>query len=161
MPSFDVVSELDWHEVSNAVDQANREVCTRFDFKGTDSKYEFKNEVVTMQAEADFQLQQMLDILRNKLVKRGIDLGHLKPEDPELLHKKATQLVKFQQGIEQDVAKKIIKAMKEEKLKVQAQIQGDQVRVTGKKRDELQSAIAFLRERQEGWAPLQFNNFRD
>jgi uncharacterized protein YajQ (UPF0234 family) len=161
MPSFDVVSELDWHEVSNAVDQANREVSTRFDFKGTDSKYEFNNETVTLRTEADFQLQQMLDILRNKLVKRGIDLAHLKPDDPELLHKKATQVVRFQQGIAADIAKKIIKALKDEKLKVQAQIQGDQVRVSGKKRDDLQAAIAFMRERQEGWAPLQFNNFRD
>lgn len=161
MPSFDVVSELDWHEVGNAVDQANREVGTRFDFKGSDAQYEFKDEMITLRAEADFQLQQMLDILRSKLVKRGIDLGHLKPEDPELLHKKATQVVKFQQGIAQDVAKKIIKALKDGKLKVQAQIQGDQVRVTGKKRDELQAAIAFMREHQEGWAPLQFNNFRD
>jgi cyclic-di-GMP-binding protein len=161
MPSFDVVSELDWHEVSNAVDQANREVVTRFDFKGTDSKYVFKDETVTMQAEVDFQLQQMLDILRAKLAKRNIDMGHLKTDDPELLHKKATQVVRFQHGIAADVAKKIIKALKEEKIKVQAQIQGDQVRVTGKKRDILQEAIAFMRDRQEEWAPLQFNNFRD
>ena len=161
MPSFDVVSELDWHEVSNAVDQANREVKTRFDFKGTDSSFEFKNEVVTLRSEADFQLQQMLDMLRNKLVKRGIDLGHMKLDDPELLHKKATQVVRFQQGIEADVAKKIVKALKEQKLKVQAQIQGDKLRVNGKKRDDLQTAIAFMKERQEGWAPLQFNNFRD
>lgn len=161
MPSFDVVSELDWHEVSNAVDQANREVSTRFDFKGTDSKYEFKNEAVTMQAEADFQLKQMLDILNAKLVKRGIHLGHLDVGDPELLHKKATQVVRFQHGIAQDIAKKIIKALKEEKFKVQAQIQGDQVRVNGKKRDDLQAAIAFMKERQDDWAPLQFNNFRD
>lgn len=161
MPSFDVVSELDWHEVSNAVDQANREVVTRFDFKGTDSKYIYKDQAITLQSEADFQLQQMLDILRGKLVKRGIDLGHLKPDDPELLHKKATQVLRFQHGIEQEVAKKIVKALKEQRFKVQSQIQGDQVRVTGKKRDELQAAMAFMRERQEDWAPLQFNNFRD
>jgi uncharacterized protein YajQ (UPF0234 family) len=134
---------------------------TRFDFKGTDSRYEFKNEAVTMFSEADFQLQQMLDILRGKLSKRGIDLGHLKPEAPELLHKKATQVVSFQHGIAVDVSKKIIKALKDQKLKVQAQIQGDQVRVTGKKRDDLQAAIAFMRDKQDDWAPLQFNNFRD
>lgn len=161
MPSFDVVSELDWHEVSNATDQANREVGTRFDFKGTDSQFEFKEQSITMRSQADFQLQQMLDVLQNKLVKRGIDLGHLKVDDPELLHKKATQVVRFQHGIETEVAKKIVKALKAEKLKVQAQIQGEKLRVTGKKRDDLQAAIAFMRERQEEWAPLQFNNFRD
>lgn len=161
MPSFDVVSELDWHEVNNAVDQANREVTTRFDFKGTNSKYEFKDEIVTLKAEADFQLKQMLDILRTKLTKRGIDVLHLKPQDPEVMHKSATQKVQFQQGLSADVAKKIIKALKDEKLKLQAQIQGDQIRITGKKRDDLQTAIAFLREHQEKWAPLQFKNFRD
>lgn len=163
MPSFDVVSELDWHEVSNATDQANREVTTRFDFKGTDSKYEFKEkeQSITLFSQADFQLQQMLDVLQGKLVKRGIDLGHLKVDDPELLHKKATQVVRFQSGIETEVAKKIVKALKGEKFKVQAQIQGDKLRVTGKKRDDLQAAIAFMKERQEEWAPLQFNNFRD
>jgi uncharacterized protein YajQ (UPF0234 family) len=162
MPSFDVVSELDWHEVSNAVDQANREVMTRFDFKGTDSRYELKNEAVTMLSEADFQLQQMLDILRGKLAKRGIDLSHLKAEDPELLYKKATQVLNFQHGIAADAAKKIIKGLKDQKLKVQPQIQGDQVRVIGKNRDDLQKAIAFMRDKQEDWAvPLQFNNFRD
>ena len=161
MPSFDVVSELDWHEVSNAVDQANREVVTRFDFKGTDSKYIYKDKLVTLEAEADFQLQQMLDILRGKLVKRGIDLGHLDPDEPQLLHKKATQQVRFQHGLETEVAKKIVKALKVQKFKTQAQIQGEQVRVTGKKRDELQQAIAFLKEHQEEWAPLQFTNFRD
>ncbi len=160
MPSFDIVSELDSHEVANAVDQANREVGTRFDFKGTDAKFTLEGDTITMQAEADFQLNQMLDILKAKLVKRQIDLGHLKVGDAVVQHKKAEQPVTLQQGIATDDAKKIIKSIKGQKIKVQAAIQGDQIRVTGKKRDDLQAVIAFLRAEETG-VPLQFNNFRD
>ena len=133
MPSFDVVSDFDAHEASNAVDQANREVNTRFDFKGTGSKYELEDQVVTMTSQSDFQLQQMLDILQQKLVKRGIDT---------------------------DRARKLVKQIKGAKLKVQAAIQGDKLRVSGKKRDDLQSVIAMLKQEDIG-LPLQYENFRD
>lgn len=160
MPSFDIVCEVDNHEVSNAVDQANREVDTRFDFKGQNAKFEQDKEGVKLSAQTDFQLQQMLEILKGKLTKRQVDLGHLETKDPVIQHKSAEQLVIIKQGISTDIAKKIVKLIKDAKLKVQAAIQGDQVRVTGKKRDDLQSVIAFLREENVG-LPLQFNNFRD
>lgn len=160
MPSFDVVCQLDKHEVENAVDQANREVTTRFDFKGCDAKFEYKDQQITMKAEVDFQLQQMLDILSKKLTKRGIDLAHMKVAEPNIQHKSATQVVTLQEGIEQDIAKKIIKYLKGEKIKVQAAIQGDQIRVTGKKRDDLQETIGMLKSQDFG-LPLQFENFRD
>jgi cyclic-di-GMP-binding protein len=160
MPSFDTVSEMDMHELSNAVDQANREVTTRYDFKGVGAQFDLKKDRVVMSAEVDFQLKQMLDILHQKLAKRGVDLKHLQIEEPELLHKKATQVIQLQQGISTEQAKKIVKLIKAQKFKVQASIQGDQVRVTGKKRDDLQSVMAFLKA-QELDLPLQFNNFRD
>lgn len=160
MPSFDVVSELDQHEVSNAVSQANREVSTRFDFKGCDVKFVQNGDIIKMKAEVDFQLQQMLDILKNKFTKRGVDVGHIKLGDPTIQHKKAEQDITMKMGIEQDTAKKIVKIIKESKLKVQTAIQGDQVRVTGKKRDDLQAVIALL-EKQNIGIPLQFDNFRD
>ena len=160
MPSFDVVSEIDMHEVTNAVDQANREVGTRFDFKGTDARYELNDNVVTMHAEAEFQLQQMLDILRAKLAKRNVDLGCLKVEDPELVGKNARQAVTLRQGLDSVLTKKLVKLLKESKMKVQASIQGDKVRVSGKKRDDLQAAIALLREADVDM-PLQYENFRD
>ena len=160
MPSFDVVCELDKHEVANAVDQANREVGTRFDFKGINANYKFDDKKITMHAEADFQLNQMLDILRQKLTKRQIDLGHIKLGDPVIQLKSAEQVVTLQEGIDQDIAKKVIKMIKAQKLKVQAAIQGDQVRVTGKKRDDLQDVISFLKKEEVG-LPLQFTNFRD
>jgi len=163
MPSFDTVSELDGHEVTNAIDQANRELTQRFDFK--DSGAEFTRDqkepfVVNMKAKAEFQLRQMLDILQLRLSKRGIDVSCLDIKDPESNLAEARQKVILKQGIDQDTARKIVKLLKESGLKVQAQIQGEKVRVTGKKRDDLQLAIAHLRKAQVG-VPLQFDNFRD
>jgi cyclic-di-GMP-binding protein len=160
MPSFDVVSELDRHEVANAVDQANREVDTRFDFKGTGAKFELVDLIVNLEAEADFQLRQMLDILTQKLARRGIDVACMKPEEPEIALSKARQRVLLTHGIDSDTARKIVKLVKETKLKVQSQIQGEQVRVTGKKRDDLQAIMALLKKTELG-LPLQFTNFRD
>ena len=160
MPSFDVVSELDGHEVANAVDQANREVDTRFDFKGTGAKFEVADFVVSLEAEADFQLKQMVDILTQKLSKRGIDVACMKVEDPEIALNKARQKVVLKHGIESELARKIVKLVKDAKLKVQSQVQGEQVRVTGKKRDDLQDVIALLKKTELG-LPLQFTNFRD
>jgi uncharacterized protein YajQ (UPF0234 family) len=160
MPSFDVVSELDGHEVANAVDQANREVTTRFDFKGTGAKFELGDFVVSLEAPADFQLKQMVDILTQKLAKRGIDVACMKVEEPEIALNKARQKVVLRHGIGSDDARKIVKLVKESKLKVQSQVQGEQVRVTGKKRDDLQDAIALLKQA-ELELPLQFTNFRD
>ena len=160
MPSFDTVSEMDMHELGNAVDQANREVTTRYDFKGVDATFDLKKTEIVLSAEVDFQLKQMLEILHQKCAKRGVDLKHLQSKEPELAYKKATQVVEMQQGISTEQAKKIVKLIKAQKFKVQATIQGDQVRVTGKKRDDLQAVMAFLRA-QELDVPLQFENFRD
>ena len=160
MPSFDIVSDIDGHEVTNAVDQASREVATRFDFKGTAAAIELKDLEVTLTAETTFQLQQMRDILNPKLAKRGIDLQSLKVGEPQGQGKVLRQAITLRQGIDVPTAKTLIKRLKESKIKVQAQIQGEQVRVTGKKRDELQEAIAFLRQEDLG-LPLQFTNFRD
>ncbi|WP_456405245.1 YajQ family cyclic di-GMP-binding protein [Thiolapillus sp.] len=160
MPSFDIVSEVDLQEVRNAVDQANRVIETRFDFKGVDASFEHNESEVNLKAEQEFQLQQMLDILREKLAKRGVDVKALDVKDPQTSLNAARQQIVIQQGIESDVAKKIVKEIKAAKLKVQAQIQGDQVRVTGKKRDDLQKVIALLKEKDHG-LPLQFKNFRD
>ena len=160
MPSLDVVSEVDMHEVGNAVDQANREVGTRFDFKGSNARYERNDNVINMQAESEFQLQQMLDILQTKLSRRGVDIGCLEPGTAETTGKIAHQTVTLRQGIETELAKQIVKLIKNSKLKVQSTIQGDQVRVSGKKRDDLQQVMGLLREAQLG-LPLQFTNFRD
>ena len=160
MPSFDVVSEIDTHELTNAVDQAVRELGQRFDFKGTDAAFELEETTVTMTAPADFQLKQMLDILKLKVAKRGIDIACLEVKDPEVNLARAKQLVILKHGIDADTGRKVSKLLKESKLKVQGQIQGDKVRVIGKKRDDLQEAIAFLRKAELG-VPLQFNNFRD
>ncbi len=160
MPSFDVVSEFDAHEARNAVDQANREVATRFDFKGTDSHYEIEGEQILLASQSDFQLQQMLDILRQKLAKRGIDVGCMDPQEPELALNKARQKVLLRQGIDTERARKLVKTIKASKLKVQAAIQGDKLRISGKKRDDLQAAIALLKEQDIG-LPLQYENFRD
>ena len=160
MPSFDVVSELDAHEVSNALDQANREVTTRYDFKGVNSSFDQGEDQVTMRADVEFQLQQMLPILHEKLIKRGIDIRCLEVKDPETTNMKSSQVVLMKSGLEKELAKKVVKFLKEKKLKVQSQVQGDQVRVTGKKRDDLQEAIASLRDG-EFDMPLQFTNFRD
>jgi uncharacterized protein YajQ (UPF0234 family) len=160
MPSFDVVSEVNHHELSNAVDQANREVTTRFDFKGTGSNFELAGNLVTMNTQSEFQLQQMYDILCNKLVKRGVDIACLELGDPNVQLKTAVQQVTVREGIDTAEAKKMIKLIKDRKMKVQAAIQGDQLRVTGKKRDDLQAVIALLKEGSFAM-PLQFKNFRD
>lgn len=159
MPSFDIVCELDMHEITNAVDQANREVTTRFDFKDSGAEFALKNETIELKAQQDFQLKQMQEILANKLTKRDVSVKHLDYKDPELQLNKATQVCHLRKGIDQDNAKKIVKQIKESKIKVQASIQGDQVRVTGKKRDDLQQTMALLRESVE--LPVQFTNFRD
>ncbi|HYM34399.1 MAG TPA: YajQ family cyclic di-GMP-binding protein [Steroidobacteraceae bacterium] len=160
MPSFDIVSELNLHEVANAIDQANREVGTRFDFKGVGAKYELNEAIVTLTAQADFQLKQMMDILRLKLTKRGVDLQCMKIDDPTVLGQTAKQTVTLRQGIETELGKKIQRLVKDSKLKVQAAIQDKQVRVTGKSRDDLQSVIALVRGAKLEM-PLQFTNFRD
>ena len=160
MPSFDIVSELDKHELTNAVDQANREVTTRFDFKGTNSKFVQNENTIHMESQSEFQLQQMLDILQNKMTKRGIDIACLEVKDAEIHMNSARQDVLVKEGIETELAKKIVKMIKDKKLKVQSQIQGDQVRVTGKKRDDLQEVIAMLRAESLDM-PLQYVNFRD
>lgn len=160
MPSFDVVSEVDHHELNNGVDQANREVTTRFDFKGTNSEFEIADLVITMKTESEFQLQQMYDILCNKLVKRGIDIACLEKGEPVIHARTATQAVKVREGIETPVAKDMVKLIKQSKAKVQAAIQGDQLRVTGKKRDDLQEVIALLKGANLE-IPLQYKNFRD
>lgn len=160
MPSFDVVSEVDFHEVTNAVDQANRELTTRFDFRGVAATFERSDENITMTADADIQLQQMLDILQNKLHRRGIDIACLEVADATKLGKQVKQKVTIRQGLDSDTSRKIVKLIKEKKLKVQAAIQGDKVRVTGKKRDDLQEAIAAMKQAELD-LPLQFNNFRE
>ncbi len=160
MPSFDVVSDFDPHEVVNAVDQANREVNTRFDFKGTGSKYELEGQLITLTTQSDFQLKQMLDILRQKLSKRGVDIGCMKDEEPEITGSQAKQNVILRKGIEMLLAKSLVKTIKGSKLKVQAAIQGDKLRVSGKKRDDLQSVISLLKDTDVD-LPLQYENFRD
>jgi hypothetical protein len=160
MPSFDVVSEIDTHELTNAVDQASRELAQRFDFKGTDAAFELKETTVTMTAPADFQLKQMLEILRLRVAKRGIDIACLEVKDPEVNLARAKQQVILKHGVDADTGRKVVRLLKDSKLKVQAQLQGEKVRVIGKKRDDLQEAIAFLRKAEVG-LPLQFNNFRD
>ncbi|WP_445621027.1 YajQ family cyclic di-GMP-binding protein [Kushneria sp. Sum13] len=161
MPSFDIVSEFDKHEATNAVDQANREVQTRFDFRGVDASFTLEGEKVALEADADFQLKQMLDVLRAKLIARGIDARCMDEQEPVLSGVKARQEVLLKQGLEQPDCKAIVKQLKEAKLKVQSAIQGDKVRVTGKKRDDLQQAIALLKSEEGPDLPLQFDNFRD
>ena len=160
MPSFDVVSEVEMHELSNAIDQANKEVSTRFDFKGINANFKLADNGIAMECESKFQLNQMKDMLYNKCTKRGVDLGNLKAGQAVEMAKRATQRIEIQQGIDKDIGRKIVKKIKQEKFKVQAAIQGDQVRVTGKKRDDLQAVMAMLKSEDMG-VPLQFNNFRD
>ena len=160
MPSFDIISEIDKHELTNAIDQANRELGNRFDFKGQDAKYTLEESVVTQHAPSDFQLKQMLDILKARLVARKIDVRTMDVEDPEIALGAAKQKITIKQGIERDFAKKIIALLKEAKLKVDTQIQGEKLRVLGKKKDDLQLAMALLRGA-ELELPLQFENFRD
>jgi uncharacterized protein YajQ (UPF0234 family) len=160
MPSFDIVSEFNLHEVTNAVDQASREVDQRFDFKGTGAKFEQKEAVLTLSAQADFQLKQMLEILKLKLSKRGIDVACLKIDEPVTTGQTARQVVTLRQGVDVELGKKIQRLIKDSKLKVQAGIQDKQVRVSGKSRDDLQSAMAMVKK--GGFElPLQFTNFRD
>jgi uncharacterized protein YajQ (UPF0234 family) len=160
MPSFDVVSELDSHEVANAVDQANREIAQRFDFKGTGANFELEDFKVTLHAQVDFQLKQMLEMLKLRLSKRGIDVSCMQPGEPQIALNAARQEVVLRRGIDADSARKLVKAVKDSKLRVQTAIQGEKLRVAGKQRDDLQSAIALLRKTPVG-LPLQFVNFRD
>lgn len=161
MPSFDIVSEIDTVELRHAVENATRELASRFDFRGVDAAFDLENDTVKMKAEADFQCQQMVDILRNNLVKRAVDTAAMALED-KAVHSGKNFILSchFKQGIDQPLAKKIVKTIKEAKLKVQAAIQGEQVRVTGKKRDDLQHTIALLKDTSLE-QPLQFTNFRD
>lgn len=160
MPSFDVVSEVDMHETSNAVDQANREVSTRFDFKGTDSSFELDGNTITSLSQSDFQLRQMLDMLQGKLSKRGVDIDCLDVQEAEVTGKQARQKIVVREGLDSDQCRQIVKAIKSAKLKVQTAIQGDLVRVSGKKRDDLQQVIALLKDLKMSM-PLQYKNFRD
>lgn len=161
MPSFDVVSEANMVEVKNAVDQANKEITTRFDFKGSDARIEQKERDLTGYADSDFQLSQLRDVLINKLVKRGVDVRFLDEGKIEKIGgDKVKQIIKIKNGIESDAAKKIVRLIKDSKMKVQASIQGDAVRITGAKRDDLQGAMAMLRKDVPD-LPLEFNNFRD
>lgn len=160
MPSFDVVSEINPHEAANAVDQAQREIGTRFDFKGVNARFEHKDNDVTLFAENDFQLNQMLDILKLKLSKRNIDIQCLEEHKIEIALHEARQKITLRQGLETELSKKIIKQLKDNKFKAQASIQGDKLRINGKSRDELQTVIAYLKQQELGM-PLQYNNFRD
>lgn len=160
MPSFDIVSEFDMHEATNAVDQASKEVDTRFDFKGTDSSFELTENKIVMMSESTFQLQQMFSIMCAKLSRRGIDIACMELGDAKGSGKLMRQEITLKQGVDTPLAKKIVKLIKDKKLKVQVAIQGDKVRVTGKKRDDLQEVIQMLRNEQLEM-PLQFDNFRD
>ena len=160
MPSFDVVSDFDAHEAANAVDQANREVNTRFDFKGTGSKFELDDQVIALTSQSEFQLQQMMDILRQKLAKRAVDLGCLDEQESEITGSAARQNVILRRGIDSDLARKLVKTVKNSKIKVQAAIQGDKLRISGKKRDDLQATIRLLKDTDVD-LPLQYENFRD
>jgi cyclic-di-GMP-binding protein len=161
MPSFDIVSEVNKVEVHNAVDQANKEVGTRFDFKGSDARIEPKENVLTLYADDDFKLSQVTDILTAKLTKRGVDIRSLKYGDVEKVSgNKVKQAITVREGVEQELAKKIVRVIKDSKMKVQASIQGEAVRVSGTKRDELQNAIALVKKSITDF-PLQYQNFRD
>ena len=161
MPAFDIVSEIDQPELSNGLHQANKELNTRFDFKGSDARVEHAGSALTVYADNDFQVRQAVDILTEKLAKRGLDLACLHYlEIEEVGGGKAKQIIELKEGIDTELGRKLVKQIKDQKLKVQTAIQGNQLRVTGKKRDDLQKVIAYLREADVG-IPLQFNNFRD
>ena len=160
MPSFDIVSEVNLQEVRNAVDQAVRELKLRFDFRGVDAGFLLEGETITVWAQEEFQVQQLVDILQDKMTRRDVDIGALDPRPIEASGKQKRQPFGLKQGIDHDAGKRIVKTVKDAKLKVQSQIQGDKVRITGKKRDDLQAIIAKLKEGDFG-LPLQFNNFRD
>jgi uncharacterized protein YajQ (UPF0234 family) len=160
MPSFDAVSELNGHELANAIDQANRELAQRFDFKDTGARFELAEFTVTLHAQVDFQLKQMLEIVKLRLSKRGIDLKCLEVKEPQTTLATAQQEVLLRHGVDAETGKTLTRLLKDSKLKVQASLQGDKVRVTGKQRDDLQAAMALLRGAKLD-RPLQFNNFRD
>lgn len=160
MPSFDIVSEIEVQDVRHAVENAERELATRFDFRGVEAHFAWENKQAILSAEAEFQLQQMLDILRNKLIKQKVDIEVMEPGDVEHSGKVFRQAVHFKEGIDSELAKKVVKLIKDSKFKAQPAIQGEQVRVTGKKRDELQAVIAQVKEANLG-QPFQFKNFRD
>jgi cyclic-di-GMP-binding protein len=160
VPSFDIVSELNAHEVANAVDQANRELAQRFDFKDTGARFELKDFTVTLHAQVDFQLRQMLEILKLRLSKRGVDLACLEIKEPHTTLSAAQQEVVLRHGIDADTGRSITRAVKDSKLRIQASVQGDKVRISGKQRDDLQAAIQLLRGAKLE-VPLQFTNFRD
>jgi|TARA_B100001059_G_scaffold233705_1_gene274416 uncharacterized protein YajQ (UPF0234 family) len=160
MPSFDIKSELDHHEVTNAVDQANRVLQNRFDFKGTGAEFTISDKEINLSAKEEFQIHQMLPVLNESLAKRGVDLKSLKPGDVEVSGSSSQQVITLQEGIDKELAKKITTMIKQSKSKVQASIQGDSVRINGKKRDELQEIIQVIKD-QNYDIPLQFVNFRD
>ena len=165
MPSFDIVSEVNHVEINNAIDQANKEITNRFDFKGSDARIEYKEKekekILTLYADDEFKLSQVTDVMTGKLTKRGIDIRSLKHADPEKISgNKVKQAVTVRTGVEQELAKKIVRVIKDSKLKVQGSIQGDAVRVTGTKRDDLQNAIALVKKSITDF-PLQYQNFRD
>ena len=160
MPSFDVVSQVDKQEVTNAVDQANRELATRFDFKGTNAKFDVEDDQITMRAPNEFQLRQMYDVLTKRLVGRQVDIRCLKLDDPQINVSEARQLITVRQGVESEMAREFVKLITAPKLKVQVAIQGSKLRVSGKKRDELQQVIGMLKEAKLD-LPLQFENYRD
>ncbi|GAD29967.1 MULTISPECIES: YajQ family cyclic di-GMP-binding protein [Photobacterium] len=160
MPSFDIVSEVDSVEIKNAVDNSKRELDTRFDFRNVESSIELNKEIVKITSESEFQVDQIVAILRNNLAKRGVDANALERKAVTFSGKTASQNIEFKQGVEGTNAKKLVKAIKDAKLKVQVSIQGDKLRVTGKKRDDLQATMALVREQELG-QPFQFDNFRD
>jgi len=160
VPSFDIVSQVDKHELANAIDQTLREISTRFDFKGTKADIEYSDELITLIADNDFQIQQVRDIAYNKMTKRQIDIGSFEEGKIEPSGMTSRQKLSVRQGIDKETAKKIIKLTKESKLKIQAAIQDEQVRVTGKKRDDLQKMMATLKKQDLG-LPLQYKNFRN
>lgn len=160
MPTFDIVSEVDMQEVRNSVDQANRELGTRFDFRGIAASFELEDDGILLRAQEEFQIEQLEDILRDKLVRRKVDTGCLDPGGIEGSGNEKRRRYRIVQGIDRDQGKEIVKRIKESKLKVQASVQGEKIRITGKKRDDLQDVIAMLREAKLE-RPLQFENFRD
>lgn len=161
MPSFDVVSEIDQHELTNAIDQMNREIGNRYDFKGSNAKIDISNDALNVEAESEFQIQQIEEIIYNKLAKRGIDTRCLDKGKIEERGKRAYQTISVRQGIDKDLGRKMVKMIKDMKMKVQATMQEDQLRVSGKKRDDLQQVMAMLKAAESIDLPLQFTNFRD
>jgi uncharacterized protein YajQ (UPF0234 family) len=160
MPSFDIESKFDLHELTNAIDQSNRVITNRYDFKEANASFEFANEIVKLNAKEIFQIDQMIPILKENLAKRSIDLKALKLGEKSISNNTASMNAEITQGINQDIAREIVKTIKSSKIKVQSSIQGDSLRITGKKRDELQEVIALLKKEEIG-IPLQFKNFRD